>query len=255
MQALEEPDDDISLIEELSLTAWPSLQTSYYDGWLLRFSDGYTRRANAVHPIYRSKLLTDCKIRYCEAAYRAHGLDTVFKITPLCYPSYLDEELAGRGYIEEAPTAVQAAWLDWLEVPTLDSVTLDSHLSEAWLANFARMKALPDAQLPTVRQILTTIAPDKCFITLNCGNQPAAVGMAVLDQGYLGLFDIVTDATFRNQGLARQMLLHLMGWGKANGAERAYLQVLLSNEPALHLYRKLGFRELYRYWYRVRPVA
>ena len=35
-------------IEELTLNAWPPLQTQLYDGWLLGFSGGYTRRANSV---------------------------------------------------------------------------------------------------------------------------------------------------------------------------------------------------------------
>jgi ribosomal protein S18 acetylase RimI-like enzyme len=43
----------------------------------------------------------------------------------------------------------------------------------------------------------------------------------------------------------------LLSWGRKMGAEQAYLQVMLSNEPALSLYEKLGFREAYRYWYRV----
>jgi hypothetical protein len=33
----------IQEIEEISLNAWPSLQQILYDGWILRFANGYTK--------------------------------------------------------------------------------------------------------------------------------------------------------------------------------------------------------------------
>src|SRR5690606_16536893 len=39
-------------IEELSLNHWPALVTMARGGWLLRFADGYTKRANSVSAIY-----------------------------------------------------------------------------------------------------------------------------------------------------------------------------------------------------------
>jgi len=75
----------------------------------------------------------------------------------------------------------------------------------------------------------------------------------VLQDGCLGLFDIITDEGQRRRGYGRQLMQGLLAWGKQQGARSAYLQVMLNNPPALALYAGLGFREVYRYWYRVKP--
>jgi hypothetical protein len=33
----------IKTFEELLLNMWPALQTKLYDGWILRFANGYTK--------------------------------------------------------------------------------------------------------------------------------------------------------------------------------------------------------------------
>ena len=77
----------IRSIEELSLNAWPALNTAFYDGWVLRFAEGYTRRANSINPLYPSTLDPIEKIRVCEEIYAARGQDIVFKLTPACEPA------------------------------------------------------------------------------------------------------------------------------------------------------------------------
>jgi hypothetical protein len=44
------------ILEELSLGAWPARSAVFHDGWVLRFADGYTRRANSVNLIARGEL-------------------------------------------------------------------------------------------------------------------------------------------------------------------------------------------------------
>ncbi|WP_245997120.1 GNAT family N-acetyltransferase [Brevibacillus invocatus] len=85
-------------------------------------------------------------------------------------------------------------------------------------------------------------------------NEVVACGLGVLDSGYIGLYDIVTDSRCRKQGFGEQLVLHLLQWGRDNGAEISYLQVIADNRPALGLYAKLGYQEVYRYWYRIKDL-
>jgi ribosomal protein S18 acetylase RimI-like enzyme len=39
-----------------------------------------------------------------------------------------------------------------------------------------------------------------------------------------------------------------------NGATYSYLQVVKGNEAAIKLYKKLGYREIYTYWYRYKKL-
>ncbi len=61
----------IRFIEELSLSALPALETIYLDGWVLRFADNYTRRANSINPLYPGTRTLDENLREAEALYRA----------------------------------------------------------------------------------------------------------------------------------------------------------------------------------------
>lgn len=40
--------EQIRLYEELSFNSHPSLQTQYYDGWMLRFANGHTNSASSI---------------------------------------------------------------------------------------------------------------------------------------------------------------------------------------------------------------
>lgn len=72
-------------IEEISLNNWQPLSTLLYDGWVLRFADGYTKRANSVNPIHYSTLDLNEKIDVCEKIYLNNNMPTIFKITPFVH--------------------------------------------------------------------------------------------------------------------------------------------------------------------------
>jgi len=251
-RGLSEPGLLIRHLEELSLNALPALQTTYLDGWVVRFADGYTKRANSVNPLYTSVTSIESKMSYCESMYAVRKQPTVYKMTSLAEPRKLDNELAARGYREEPGASVQLLALEGLEVPHQGRVTLSADANEQWLNAYFRLNNVQERYMPVMRHMITHIAPQKCLAAVYIEGQIAAVGLGVLDRGFLGLFDIVTEPSMRQKGYGHQLMLYLLNWGKANGADYAYLQVMMSNSPALYLYQKLGFEEIYRYWYRVK---
>ena len=239
-------------MEELSLDAWASLQTMLYDGWVIRFANGYTKRANSVNPLYSSNIDLEEKLPFCENLYRERNLPAVFKLTRAVHPDDLDDRLAERGYQKDSLTSVQTVDLQVSDLQVPLTAELQESLSDDWLGNFCAMSAISEAQRKTLREILLNIIPRRCFVSLTSKGRVVACGLGVLQSGYIGLFDIVTDPDFRRRGYGQQVVTGILAWGKENGAKMAYLQVMLNNPPALQLYAKLGFREQYKYWYRIK---
>ncbi|XEC93081.1 GNAT family N-acetyltransferase [Paenibacillus tarimensis] len=239
-------------IEEMSLNGWPAIQTFVYDGWLLRFSDGYTKRSNSVQPIYASTFDVQEKITYCEQIYGKMGLDTIFKMTPFAEPQGLDKLLAARGYVIEDHTSVQVVDLANVGEPEAGDVRVESALSEEWLGHLSEMMGLSAEKQAATRGILAPSYLTRGFFTLYYEGRPAAIGIGVIEREYIGLYDIFTDKSSRRRGFGEQLLLHILKWGRRNGADKGYLLVVKNNTPAVRLYAKLGYQEVYTYWYRYR---
>jgi ribosomal protein S18 acetylase RimI-like enzyme len=220
---------------------------------VLRLSGGYTRRANSVQPLYAGTRPLPEKIAAAEAFYHAHGQATVFKLTPASQPEGLDAALDARGFRLDAPTSVQALDLSKIAAPAAaDTVAAFETLTDEWLAAFCALSQVAGRHVPTMRQMLAGLVPAHAFFAVGDGDATRACGLAVLEAGHVGLFDIVTQAAYRRQGHARRLIQTILAWAVARGAHNAYLQVMVNNAPALALYAGLGFEEVYRYWYRVK---
>ena len=241
----------IRTIEELSMNAWPALQTLHYDGWVLRSTQRYSKRANSVYPLYASNLDLDKKIRVCESFYEERNQPTVFKMTTASMPPGLDAHLAEHGYLADGYTSVQLMELS-RNIQIAGNVNLTAEDSEAWHAAYARMNNVSAERRAVHEGILRAILPDKCHASISVDGRIIACGLGVAQADYLGIFDIVVDANRRKQKHGENLMTALLGWGIQRGSHTAYLQVMCDNEPALRLYEKLGFEEKYQYWYRIK---
>lgn len=233
------------------MNAWPALETVLYDGWILRFADGYTRRANSVNPIYDSTIDVNAKITCCESIYKQKGLRAVFKMTGDVYPSDLDQVLHRSGYVREAETSVQALELDAINLSVDVGVQISSLVDDSWLDGFFRMSGAHEKYRNTFRSILERSMGDRCIARVVEHGTVVACGLGVRDEKMVGLFDIIVDERLRGRGLGRRVTESILAWARESGVETSYLQVMVDNRIALALYHDLGFREIYRYWYRV----
>ncbi|WP_052675855.1 GNAT family N-acetyltransferase [Paenibacillus sp. IHBB 10380] len=205
-------------IEEYSLNAWPALQNFVYDGWLLRFANGYTKRSNSISPIYdTNELNIQEKIKSCENIYTDVGLDTIFKVTPFVNPVNIDCILEGLGYYIVEPSSVQTVDLSEIEESLLNDAIVSTEINNEWVEILTKFKNLTDSNVRITKELLSKSYLMKGFFILYVDSVPVACGVGVIEGNYVGLYDIITDSKYRNQG-----------------------------------YGKLGYKESYTYWYRIK---
>lgn len=245
----------IYFVEELAANAWPAAVVQVIDGWRLRFNWNITRRANSVWP----NGVGDChtlaeKLVWVEAFYARWGSPPRYQICPAAQPGDLDVVLAERGYTTEARTAVQIASLPTVlaktETDFARNATVSETYDEAWFAAYCEAEAVSDQAAEGRRGILGRIGPRVGYALLWLEGQPAGMGLAVMERGWVGVFSMATQPQFRRRGFATAVLYALAEWGQTQGAEQMYLQVMEDNAPARALYEKVGFETLYHYHYR-----
>ena len=239
-------------IEESALNAWPAPRQVIYDGWLLRFASGYTKRANSINPLYPSSIPFDEKIAHCERLYELAGLPPLFRLPEPFTPDGLIPALGKAGYTAFDPTLVLGREIHILD-GDLGDVEVRQMEKDAWLCLRADLTGKSLAKWKKHGEILTTIIPRKALFGLFANGKPLACGMGVVEGSLLGFFGVLTTLTERKKGYGRKIMQVLTNWGVKEGANYGYLQVENDNEPAKAMYARLGFSLIYKYTYFHKP--
>jgi GNAT superfamily N-acetyltransferase len=237
----------ILALEQCALNAWPALHTRFAWGWALRRADGCTKRANSANPLAPASPFAQVQAT-AERFYRRAGQPAVFRLTPLAPPD-ADGALAAAGYDLRDPSRVMIAPLS--DAPRPWHVELAAQADAEWLAGVTSANATPPQFRTAHAAIVGAIRQPAAFATVREGGRSVGFGMAVAEQGYVGLFDLIVVPGRRGEGHGRALCQALLGWGRTRGAMRAYLQVQADNSTALTLYAALGFEPGYAYHYRV----
>lgn len=99
---------------------------------------------------------------------------------------------------------------------------------------------------------MAIIPSPTCYALIKDRHRFCSCGLGVLENNYLSFFFIVTAKQQRGKGYACQLILAMSDWGKTRGAARALVQVEADNRSAINLYHKIGFTEVYQYFYRIK---
>jgi len=245
---------DNGTIKELELlghNAWVAEEKMRLGGWLLRADHGVTRRANSVLPLDSTNLPLSFAIDSAIEFYSCRDLVPRFQMTEVSQPSELDSELEQRGFSVGLQVDVWTAHLSTLlaNQTTWETMHL-SQMTDDWIDTYNLASDHDPSTMKVRIAIMERTHQPRMYAKAMVEGITAAIGFGVVEGTWLGLFSIATRPDMRHRGAATAVNIALGGWAQKIGAEHAYLQVENDNKAAKALYTKLGFKHVYRYWYR-----
>lgn len=244
----------IDTLDGVAARAVPASEIRDIGGWLARRSPGLaTKRVNSVlayaHPD-DSRL--ERKLSAVERFYGERGLPSRYQVTPVSQPPALKDRLLARGYVKDAPTAVRTCDLTPLArlpaTPGL-AVELAAAPSDVWCTTWQASLGVDRLRAGAVAALFDRIGTETAFAVVKVDGLAAGVALGVLDDRWLGIFNMATLPAHRRHGVGRSALSALASWGLRSGAAVGYLQVDLDNQPATGLYDTAGFKDAYQYVY------
>jgi ribosomal protein S18 acetylase RimI-like enzyme len=254
MSASADPDSvaEIRRIEERALNAACAFQSVLYDGWLLGYRPGSTKRLRSVNPFYRSTLPLEEKLAYCMAFYTVAKLPAIFRIVPIAQPPTLDDWLDAQGWRLFDRTLVLRAGLGDTPAAALPDDAVELVAPPAWEPLAAELLGIGGEALQPYVERATRYPLPQIGALIRREGEVVACGLARLEGDHAGLFAIHTAKPWRGRGLGRAIVATLLDESRRRGATQAYLQVTADNAPALALYDRFSFKTAYAYWYRAR---
>jgi ribosomal protein S18 acetylase RimI-like enzyme len=232
-------------LEQHCFNAWPALRTLFVDGWVVRLSDGHTRRANSASALYPSSQLGADSVGAVRRLFERAKLTPIFRLTPLA-PLACADVLAGQGWREDDPSfGMFAEHIGPIGVQS--GAVIEPIATDLWLSGAMNAYGYGIAGERSLRRMLANLVLPAAFATIVVDDDAVAWGLAVAEANVVGLYDLVVSPTARGRGIGRKLMRVLLAWGRMQGATAAYLQVRADNDAARVLYRSFGFRDAYRY--------
>jgi ribosomal protein S18 acetylase RimI-like enzyme len=237
-------------VEETCRKAWPALRQTTLDGWVLRFSEGLTRRANSANPLGAHYTNIDGLIARSEALYQRQGLPTIFRL-PSLLDDAVDRRLASLGYGRDGESCVLYGDIGAVEAVADSEVRLLPHPTSEWFSAMAVLQRQSVKEAEIYRRVVDQITIPAAFAELMIDKEIVALALGAIHGEILCYESVITDVRHMRRGYARRIISSLAAWAKDQRAQGACLEVEAGNAPARALYDAVGLKkELYQYHYR-----
>ena len=202
--------EDIIFFEEMASNAHVALNIMQYDGWILKFSEEHTNRANSVSMIYPSTINVNEKIKYCENIYSELNLPCIFKLTD--GDEHMMNLLMERGYKEVTPTDVMAREIDDIAMPKGDIIFYNKPTDD-WLCAYFEFEGFGEKSQATYRRMLDKVCIKADYVAIREQGEIIAVASSAMERGYMLIQNVVVHPDYRRKGYGKLLCKALMSKG------------------------------------------
>ncbi len=251
------PMKDSRLIDQLMADAWPASETEYLGATRLRWTSGFTRRANSCLAVGSDDEI-DGILRAAEVFYRLRDSHPVFLLSEASAPPSMERKLLELGFEATAPTIMQiarSATVAGTGPPKPEwTVEISNEPNDAWFETYWAVESSRERNELHRRicQSLLVRSEGAAYVSVLESQETIAVGQAVVERGWGGVQCMATHPRHRRRGAAAVVLGSLADRAVQLGAENLYLAVMESNVGARELYSRVGFSPVHNYSYFVR---
>lgn len=239
---------DIESIERATLAGLGCDPVDELSGWLLPRVGGPMGRAKSAVPLRHDSPADPLVLRSIVRSYDEAGLAPAFRMADAFGLSPVRNLLAGMGFAPDLrPTHVMVAELEDVTSVSEAEAGFEPKADPDWAGVFAGPGFDPVEGAERVQTLAS--ARNTLFGRVTVGAHPVAVGVGNYNHGWVSIHGMRTAMPHRGKGYAAAILAGLARAGLERGFTRAVLQVEEGNWNALNLYRRAGFRSVWRYDY------
>ena len=234
--------DTIGRIERVAYTAWSPDEMVEIGGWTVRSSGGFTRRLNSATTAGDADTSLETK-RAITAWLAARGAPLTVRVTPVM-PSTVQEACAASWGLAPVDETIVLA-----RTPTRSiggrNIRIVDPADDMFAQELMALNGRSEADVEPWRRVAGRIAPHATGLWI----PGEAVAFIAIADAIASVFSLAVLPERRRSGLATRMINAAFTWAAERDAETMFVQVLGTNAPALTLYERLRFDEVYRYHY------
>jgi GNAT superfamily N-acetyltransferase len=229
-------------LEKLLNSTWSATEQIMHGQWLFRASGKYTMRANSVlpqgaPPFGKPEKEIDEAIKDVVTFYSERDLEPIFHL-PLPLYEELFNYLLAHGWREKLRAQVQVIDIPVSEIDSDLVLEVSATCSSEWLLVQGDEKLL---DLMDKTQAL--------YYILKKQDTAVAVLRAGISDDWAVISRLFVKPEYRGNKFSQELMHLVFRDLRSAGITKAALQVDLSNEAAMALYKGLGFRKHHEYSY------